>query len=60
MKPVRLDHDHDQIQRLRPVKLVDLRDYGLAAAAPEVDGHPVLIFQQSDNGTLIPARTQFP
>lgn len=55
MVPIKLEHDHQKIQKLRPTKVVDLRDYGLAGAAPKVDDHPVLVFAVSDNGTLIPA-----
>ena len=56
MLPVKLTHDHDAIQRLNPLKIIDLRDYGMAAAAPAAeDGHPIMVFRVDDQGLLIPA-----
>jgi len=54
MLPKRDLHDHKRIQQLRPVRLVDLRDYGLEKAAPSEDGHKVLVFRLCNNGALMP------
>lgn len=54
MLPRKATHDHAKIQRLRPVQLVDLRDYGLERAAPEEDGRRMLVFRLSDDGALEP------
>jgi len=55
MLPLKVKHDHEEIQKLKPVRFVDLRDYGLAAAAPCEDGRKFLVFRLSDAGTLVPA-----
>lgn len=55
MLPLKVTHEHDEIQKLMPVRLVDLRDYGLAASAPFEDGHQVLVFRLNDAGALVPA-----
>jgi len=55
MLPLKVKHEHEQIQKLKPVRMVDLRDYGLAASAPFEDGHPVLVFRLDDAGALVPA-----
>jgi len=54
MLPKRHAHDHERIQRLKPLQMVDLRDYGLAGAAPSEDGHKMLVFRLADDGSLYP------
>ena len=54
MRPVKNKHDHEEIGNLRPIDIVDLRDVGLLASAPEENGHKLMTFQVVSNGTLVP------
>ena len=52
VKTKRMDGGDEALYRHR---LIDLRKYGLAPAAPRVDGQKVLIFKQKIDGRLLPA-----